>query len=288
MEPPARRGRRPPESVRRARSTARRHGRSDLGRRVLAALPLIAIAIALVALGGAVFAAGLFVLGVICLRELFSMYERARPVVFGAVVGLAGLIAAALVGDGASVLLALVCAVPVVFLLGLVQPRGAGVAGMTIAIFGLVWIGLGVAHAVLLRETDHGGGIVVLVLVATFIGDTGAYLGGRTFGRRPLAPAISPNKTVEGLVIGMAAAVAAAWFTGLYQDWLSGTDALLLGAAVALAAPLGDLFESFVKREAGAKDSGRVFGAHGGALDRLDAAIFALVAGYYVWQVLAA
>ena len=76
------------------------------------------------------------------------------------------------------------------------------------------------------------------------------------------------------------------WFAGLYQDWLAGSDALLLGVAVALAAPLGDLFESKIKRDAGTKDAGRLFGAHGGALDRLDAALFTLVVGYYVWQAL--
>ncbi|MCW2969013.1 MAG: phosphatidate cytidylyltransferase, partial [Solirubrobacterales bacterium] len=65
--------------------------------------------------------------------------------------------------------------------------------------------------------------------------------------------------------------------------WLPGTHALVLGVGVALVAPLGDLFESFVKREAGAKDSGSLFGAHGGALDRLDAVLFAAVAGYYIW-----
>jgi len=285
--PAARRGgRRPPEGLRRARSAARRHGRSDLGARLLAALPMVVLAIALVALGGGVFAGGLFVLGVICLHELFSMYDRARPAIFGAFVGLAGLIAAAALGDGATVLLALVCCVPVVFLLGLAQPRAAGVAGVTVALFGLVWIGMGFAHAVLLRDSVHGGGIVVLVLVATFIGDTGAYFGGRALGRRKLAPTISPNKTIEGLIAGIIAGTTAAWFVGLYQDWLSGTDALILGVAVAVIAPLGDLFESFVKREAGAKDSGRVFGAHGGALDRLDAVIFSVVAGYYVWQAL--
>jgi phosphatidate cytidylyltransferase len=253
---------------------------------VLAALPLVALAIALVALGGAVFAVGMFVLGVICLRELCSMFERARPVVFGGVLGMAGLVAAAALGDSGTVLPALVACVPVVFLLGLAQPGGTGVAGVTLALFGLLWIGMGFAHVVLLRGVDHGGGLVVLVLVATFIGDTGAYFGGRALGRRPLAPAISPNKTVEGLIFGIAAAIAAAWFVGLYDDWLSGTDALLLGVAIALTAPLGDLFESFVKREAGTKDSGRVFGAHGGALDRLDAVIFSVVAAYYVWQAL--
>ncbi|MGD0981291.1 MAG: phosphatidate cytidylyltransferase, partial [Solirubrobacteraceae bacterium] len=61
-------------------------------------------------------------------------------------------------------------------------------------------------------------------------------------------------------------------------------DALALGAGVALAAPLGDLFESFVKRDAGAKDTGRLFGAHGGALDRLDAVLFAAVSGFYIWH----
>jgi phosphatidate cytidylyltransferase len=81
-------------------------------------------------------------------------------------------------------------------------------------------------------------------------------------------------------------AIAATWFAGLYQDWLSGRDALLIGLAVALTAPLGDLFESLVKRDAGVKDTGRLFGAHGGALDRLDAVLFTLPAAFYVWSAL--
>ncbi|CAB4881612.1 unannotated protein [freshwater metagenome] len=147
-----------------------------------------------------------------------------------------------------------------------------------------MWIGLPLAHAVLLRGLDHGGGVLVVVLLAAFAGDTGAYLGGRAFGRRALAPAISPNKTVEGFLCGVLAGTLAAWFAGLYDDWLSGPQAIVLGLVVALVAPLGDLFESFMKRQSGVKDSGTVFGAHGGALDRLDAALFAVVAGYYVWQ----
>jgi phosphatidate cytidylyltransferase len=81
----------------------------------------------------------------------------------------------------------------------------------------------------------------------------------------------------------MVTAVVAVVLAGVYQDWLSPTDALLLGLGVAIAAPIGDLFESFVKRDVGIKDSGRAFGAHGGALDRVDAALFAAVVGYYVW-----
>jgi phosphatidate cytidylyltransferase len=157
---------------------------------------------------------------------------------------------------------------------------------MAITVFGVAWIGVALAHGVLLRELPHGGGIIVDILVGTFVGDSGAYIGGRWFGRRKLAPSVSPNKTVEGLAIGMLTALVATWLAGTYQDWLSGTDALLLGLAVALAAPAGDLFESFVKRDAGTKDSGRLFGAHGGALDRLDAVFFTAVAGYYLWLAL--
>ena len=94
----------------------------------------------------------------------------------------------------------------------------------------------------LLRGLPHGLGIVIDVLVGTFLGDTGAYLGGRLFGRRPLAPRISPGKTVEGLVIGMVCAVLGVWMAGRYQDWLPGTHALVLGVGVALMAPIGDLF----------------------------------------------
>jgi phosphatidate cytidylyltransferase len=125
--------------------------------------------------------------------------------------------------------------------------------------------------------------VLVDVLVGTFLGDTAAYLGGRAFGRRPLAPEISPSKTVEGLFCGMFIAILTVFLAGLYQDWLTQGDALLLGIAVAVFGPIGDLFESLIKRDAGAKDAGKLFGAHGGALDRLDAALFTIVAGYYVW-----
>ena len=81
-------------------------------------------------------------------------------------------------------------------------------------------------------------------------------------------------------------ATLAVWCAGLYQDWIGGVDSLLLGLVVGALAPLGDLFESKVKRDAGTKDAGTLFGAHGGALDRLDAALFTLVGGYYMWLVI--
>jgi phosphatidate cytidylyltransferase len=102
------------------------------------------------------------------------------------------------------------------------------------------------------------------------------------FGSHKIAPSLSPNKTVEGLIGGFLIGTMGFWFAGLYQDWLSGVDALIIGAAVAAIAPVGDLFESMLKRDLGTKDTGTLFGPHGGILDRLDAVLFTIVVGYYL------
>jgi phosphatidate cytidylyltransferase len=167
-----------------------------------------------------------------------------------------------------------------------VAARGqSGMATVSIAgtLLGVWWLGLAFAHAVLLRRLPNGSGVMIDILVGTFLGDTAAYIGGRLFGRRPLAPSISPNKTVEGLFCGMLIAILSVFIAGLSQAWLTRGNALLLGITIAVLGPIGDLFESMVKRDAGAKDAGRLLGAHGGALDRFDAVIFTVVAGYYVW-----
>jgi phosphatidate cytidylyltransferase len=256
--------------------------RSDLGARVAVAIPAIGLALFLVAEGGLIFMLGLLVFGAIGMHELYSMYARARPARLAGFLALAGLLVAAQYGERPQVLLAAVVALPLAFGLTLAQPRPSA-GGLALTLLGIYWIGFALAHAVLLRRLPHGMGIVIDVLVGTFLGDTGAYLGGRMFGRRPLAPAISPKKTVEGLVIGMLFAVLGVWIAGRYQDWLPNGRSLVLGVGVALAAPAGDLLESFLKREAHAKDSGSLFGAHGGVLDRLDAVLFTAVAGYYIW-----
>lgn len=272
----ARSGRRP------AQRRAPAKQRSDLSARAITSIPAIAVALFLVIEGGLIFTLGLLVLGAVCMHELYGMYERARPVRLAGLLALAGLLLAALYGDQFQLLLVAVAALPMTFGLTLLQPRPS-VGSIAVTLLGIYWIGFALAHAVLLRGLPHGLGIVIDVLVGTFLGDTGAYLGGRMFGRRPLAPTISPNKTVEGLAIGMLCAVLGVWIAGRYQEWLPGTHALVLGLGVALVAPVGDLFESFVKREAQTKDSGGLFGPHGGALDRLDAVLFSCVVGYYVW-----
>ncbi|MEA2410494.1 MAG: phosphatidate cytidylyltransferase [Thermoleophilaceae bacterium] len=265
----------------------RRRERSDVGARVLAAIPAIAFAIFIVAQGGLIFALGLIALGVLAMSELYTMMARVRPPSLAGFLALAGLALTALYAkhpqDG--IVLVLVLSVPLTFFLALLRPRRENVSwAMAVTFLGIVWIGLGVAHAVLLRGLPHGGGLVLDVLIGTFIGDTAAYFGGRAWGRRKLAPRISPNKTLEGLLTGIVGGTLAFWlFAVAYQhDWFLGPDALLIGFCVALAGPVGDLFESLIKRDLEVKDTGRFFGAHGGVLDRLDAVLFTVVAGYYV------
>ena len=270
-------------SARQRRPRPSRSGRpSDLRSRVLVAIPALALAALVIARGGLLFAAALLILGWLCLDELYRMTARAHPAKLVGFVALFALMVAAHYGTRDQVLLIAVAALPASFLLTLAAPRGS-VFGITATLLGVWWVGLALAHAVLLRDLPHGGGILTDVVIGTFVGDSGAYFGGRTFGKRPMAPKVSPSKTVEGLVIGIFCAIVGVWFASLYQPWFHKGDAVLLGVGVAIAAPIGDLFESYLKREAGVKDSGRMFGAHGGALDRLDAVLFSVVVSYYAW-----
>ena len=237
----------------------------------------MAVLLALNHYGGLAFALPLAVLGALGQAELARL---AGVPLHAAAPGCLAVAAAVLLAleDVALAPLALV-AVPAAALLG---GRRAALATLG----GLAWIALCLAHAVLLRELDHGAALVICVLLATFVGDTAAQLVGSAFGKRRLAPRISPNKTVEGLAAGIVVGTLACTAAGLFLDWLPTGDAVLLGLACALAAPAGDLLESAVKRRAGVKDSGRLFGAHGGVLDRADAAMLAVLAGYWVTRAL--
>lgn len=255
---------------------------SDLGRRILFAIPAVIFALVIVLSGGTVFAIGLILLGILALRELYELMRRSKPVDLAGYLTITAMVLLATFADHDDVLIALVAAFPLMFLLALTRTRLDNVAwGIASTMLGVTWVGLALTHAVFLRELERGEGLLISVLVATFLGDTAAYLGGRMYGRRLLAPDISPNKTVEGLLFGLAGATFSFWAAGLYQDWLGGWEAVAIGFVVALAAPLGDLFESALKRDLEVKDTGSLFGPHGGVLDRLDAVFFTVVVGYY-------
>jgi phosphatidate cytidylyltransferase len=261
-----------------------RRKRGETAKRVVVALPWIAFAIAIAIAGGIVFAVAMIAIGVVCLREYIAMTEASRPLAIPAYLAVAALIVAAHFGTAFNVLLILAASFPLLFVFGARSHQRDGVTvSMGVTLLGIVWIGIPLVHAVLLRDLpDHGAGLLVDVLVGTFVADTAAYATGRMFGSHKIAPSISPNKTIEGLIGGFLIGTMGFWFAGLYQDWLSGVDALIIGAAVAAVAPIGDLFESMLKRDLGTKDTGTLFGPHGGILDRLDAVFFTIVVGYYL------
>jgi len=142
--------------------------------------------------------------------------------------------------------------------------------------WGAAWYISGFIYALLpalallwIRERDeHGLYLLIWTFIVTWSTDIGAYFAGRSFGKRKLAPTISPNKTVEGLYGGIATAtlLGGAWTLAMGL----GVALLALAPVLAIAAQAGDLFESGMKRRAGIKDSGSWLPGHGGALDRLD------------------
>jgi phosphatidate cytidylyltransferase len=266
------------------REPRRRRGSGETAKRVLVALPWIAFAIAITVAGGPVFALAMVAIGVVAIREYAAIASRFRPLLIPAYASIAALIAAAYLGTAFNVLYVVAAVFPLLFAFAAkAEHRDGATVSMGVTLLGVLWIGIPLAHAVLLRDLpDHGAALLIDVLVGTFVADTAAYATGRMFGSHKIAPNLSPNKTIEGLIGGFVIGTMGFWFAGLYQDWLSGVDALMIGAAVAVAAPIGDLFESLLKRDLGTKDTGTLFGPHGGLLDRLDAVFFTVVVGYYL------
>jgi phosphatidate cytidylyltransferase len=226
----------------------------------------------------------LVALGILGVREFFRMAEPEQPIMLPAYAVVAGMVIAAHYGSAFQILLVFAAIFPLAFVFAAVRRSHEAITiSIAFTILGLAWMGLGFSHAVLLRDLPlHGGALLIDVLVATFLHDTAAYAAGRLFGSRKITPRISPNKTLEGAIGGFIGATLGFWFAGLYQDWLPGIDALLMGMAVGVIAPIGDLFASLIKRDLGVKDTGRLFGPHGGLIDRLDAVLFTVVIGYYL------
>jgi phosphatidate cytidylyltransferase len=155
------------------------------------------------------------------------------------------------------------------------------------SLFPAVWLGLPLGALVALRWLA-GREVVLLLLVTTVASDTAQYYSGSFFGRRRLAPVISPGKTIEGAAGGFAGGIAALVIGGAW--WLPSVGALplaALGAVVAALGILGDLFESLLKRSAEIKDTSGLIPGHGGVLDRIDSLLFAVPAYYLFVRYLA-
>ena len=257
---------------------------SETTARVVVAVPWAIFAIVIVSVGGDLFMAAMIAFGILGLREFFRMAEPEQPILLPGYAAVAGMVIAAHFGTSFQILLVFAALFPVAFVFAAVRRSHEAITtSIAFTVLGVAWMGLGFSHAVLLRDLPtHGAALLIDVLVATFLSDTAAYAAGRLFGSRKITPRISPNKTLEGLIGGFVGATLGFWFAGLYQDWLAGLDALLMGMCIGVIAPVGDLFASLIKRDLQVKDTGRLFGPHGGLIDRLDAVLFTVVAGYYL------
>jgi phosphatidate cytidylyltransferase len=185
------------------------------------------------------------------------------------------------------------------------QDLRGGLASVAASIFGVLYVGATLSVLIILRSEYTRAILVVFVLFSVWAGDIAAYYVGKNFGRRKLAPIVSPNKSWEGAVASVLASIGVALLIFYYHhqldSWFApqgsfkfefgnsytpfGTVNLLhaavLGVVTNIAAQFGDLFESALKRGAGVKDSGTLLPGHGGILDRIDALLFAIPVVWY-------
>jgi phosphatidate cytidylyltransferase len=250
---------------------------SPLFSRIAVAAVLLPIVLGVVWLGGWWLFGLALVAGILALHELYGMARGHRPIVLGGYAGLVLALLGAQLGGTTWLLAGILATLPAALLVFFVSSaRQNAVGAFAVTLFGVAWVGGGLSLLMLVREIPGDGRLLVFtILLAVFADDTAAFFVGRAIGRHRLAPAISPGKTWEGFVAGTLAAVGVAFFALYEQDVVTTGESLVLGLAIALAATLGDLFESAVKRDLGVKDSGQLLGGHGGMLDRLDAPLWA-------------
>jgi phosphatidate cytidylyltransferase len=153
-------------------------------------------------------------------------------------------------------------------------------------LFALCYLPLFLPFLILLRGVPQGIQWIFFVLAVNYAGDTAAYYTGRTLGRNKLAPAVSPKKTREGSIGGLAANGLMAWIfqQTLFKSFSAG-EMILLGLTVGILSQFGDLLESMLKRAAGVKDSGILFPGHGGFLDRVDSLLLAVPVVYFFLRI---
>ncbi|MGE3541953.1 MAG: phosphatidate cytidylyltransferase [Candidatus Tectimicrobiota bacterium] len=227
------------------------------------------------------------------LHEYFSLLQEPMrfPLVCVLVSGLAAtvLVVTASFEDGRWLALALFFSVVALTLSAMMttSPVSSPFLILVTSVFGVLFIGWGLSHIILLRYFPDGKWYILFLCVVVWVGDTSAMYAGRSLGRYKMAPTISPGKTWEGAVAGvlgsaLAALVSAVWLLPQLSLW----STVLLGCGISLSAQLSDLGESLLKRHTGHKDSGALIPGHGGMLDRIDSMLFAAPTLVYMLNVI--
>ena len=154
--------------------------------------------------------------------------------------------------------------------------------GWAAYIFGILYVGLLLGYYPLLRNLENGVVLVFFVIIVTWLSDTGGFFVGKTLGKHPLAPTLSPKKTIEGFLGGIVFSVIGALISQFtFVPFFSLSQCVMLGVGLALLGAMGDLAESAIKRSVSVKDSGTMIPGHGGVLDRVDSLLFTGPAMYY-------
>jgi phosphatidate cytidylyltransferase len=250
--------------------------------RIITGAVLAVLAVVVVAHGGLVYFFLMLALGLLGLNEFYKLTKMYHPLPLAGFVSLAVMLYMAWFRSPVGVFGAIALSVLLVGLMGIMAgPRPGITVRMAVTLLGVLYLGLGISALLLLRRLDVGTAVVLTVVFGTWAGDTMAYFTGRFFGSTPMAPKLSPKKTWEGFAGGAISTVLLVVFIGLYTP-LGPVDSLALGAVIAVVGPLGDLFESLVKRDVQIKDSGRGIPGHGGVLDRFDALLWTSVAAYFL------
>lgn len=242
----------------------------ELRTRVVSGVVLAVLALAALGLGGWVFAALAALTVAILFAEWTTMQRISGPFRLLGFVVIVGVVAAAQLGRPGLALIALALAV-ILGALGFSLSRATGGHSARWLAGGLLYAGLPGIALVWLRQQPDGLILVLWAMAIVWATDILAYFSGRRFGGPKLAPRISPKKTWAGLVGGMVGAGATSAALAAAFGWPGGLAVLaLVGAVLAVVSQGGDLFESWLKRRAGVKDSGKLIPGHGGVMDRVD------------------
>lgn len=273
---------------------------STLAKRIIMGLIGIPFMIWMVLLGSPYFTVFFAIIAVLALRELYALLSAkgfAPHALIGMITGFVWMLLLDIGGEHSAFLLLLILSLAGLATLSLelvnsYEEKHAPPAGSVVSTLGgIVYVPIMLSNVIALRgfvpeghymsyfthmNMEPGSALVILLFIGVWAGDTFAYFGGMAFGKRPLMPHISPKKTIEGAIIGFLGTImsmlAGSYF--LMPDfplWLMLIAAILLG----LFAPIGDLVESMIKRDAHVKDSSELIPGHGGAFDRFDSMLFA-------------